>query len=394
MTIKDLNNFINQKFPHLKVKIPIKIFFGRRVAIDFFGWMYANYQSIYGIHIDNTDILNEVINKFEIEKEYLNRLIRFIMSWSTHCITPIFIMDGVASSLKKQTKDKRREKRIKTQNDVDLLYEEIDKRINGDILEPVEDLVILLKKKMRNLIIIPQEIIQISISFLTAIGLPCLEAKGDAERLCAILCREKIVAGVYSEDIDTLAFGSPIMIKEFTKGETKEKKTLTCIRLDDLLENFKLNYTEFVDFCILSGCDYNINIRGLGTDGSYKQILAHKRIENIDEKYDYSCLIHEECRNEFKIVSSNDLIVKRWVIDEKKVDFFDIIPIQNLEQFDEYELDDSLIYLLRSLGRLMNYNQGGHCVIIEANIIEEKKLSEILPRKKEIKKVTRKKSIK
>ena len=377
MTIKDLNNFINKKYSHLKIEIPIKNFSGKRIAIDFFDWMYANYQVIHSHHIDSIDILNEDIDMFTLQKDYLNNLIRFIKYWTSYNITPIIVMDGETPELKKETKKKRGEKRDKIKNEIDKIYTEIDNIINNDILENIDELVIKLKSKTKNLVIIPNEIIELSKLLITSLGIPCIQAIGDAEKVCANLCREGIVAGVYSDDIDTLAFGSPLMIKEFSK----DRKNLVCIRLDHLLTEFKMDYTQFVDFCILCSCDYNVNIPNLGVVNSYKQIIQYKRIENIEAKYDYECLKHEACRNEFKIINSKNLILKRYLPENIEADFYDIIEIYNLEFFDNYELDDNLIYLIKSINNLLKFNKPGHSIKFDLDIIQEKKLCNLQPRK-------------
>lgn len=42
-----------------------------------------------------------------------------------------------------------------------------------------------------------------------------------------------------------------------------------------------MNHDEFVDLCILCGCDYCDSIDGIGSITAYKLILKHRSIENV-----------------------------------------------------------------------------------------------------------------
>mmetsp|Transcript_13560 Transcript_13560/g.1210 ORF Transcript_13560/g.1210 Transcript_13560/m.1210 type:complete len:81 (+) Transcript_13560:706-948(+) len=44
-----------------------------------------------------------------------------------------------------------------------------------------------------------------------------------------------------------------------------------------------MTYEEFVDMCILCGCDYTCTIEGIGPVTAYKLIKEHKNIEKVIE---------------------------------------------------------------------------------------------------------------
>jgi len=50
-----------------------------------------------------------------------------------------------------------------------------------------------------------------------------------------------------------------------------------------MLQGLELSYAEFVDLCILCGCDYTETIDGVGPVTAYKLIKEHKTIENVIE---------------------------------------------------------------------------------------------------------------
>ena len=56
---------------------------------------------------------------------------------------------------------------------------------------------------------------------------------------------------------------------------------ISKINLEVLLKELNLNYDQFVDVCILCGCDYTDSIPGIGPMKSYDLIQKYKQIENI-----------------------------------------------------------------------------------------------------------------
>merc|ERR1711964_228692 len=63
-----------------------------------------------------------------------------------------------------------------------------------------------------------------------------------------------------------------------------KKEPICQIDLKTLLEGFEMTQDEFVDLCILCGCDYTNSIGGLGPVTSYKLLKAHGTIEGVIEK--------------------------------------------------------------------------------------------------------------
>lgn len=56
--------------------------------------------------------------------------------------------------------------------------------------------------------------------------------------------------------------------------------------LDKLLSNFNMEMPQFVDLCIMLGCDYCDTIRGVGPKKAFDLIIKHKSIENVLENLD------------------------------------------------------------------------------------------------------------
>ena len=95
------------------------------------------------------------------------------------------------------------------------------------------------------------------------------------------MCRKGMVDYVVTEDMDTLAFGCPRMIRTCLDKSIKRKDIISIIDLDVVLQGFELTYDEFVDLCILCGCDYCENIPRVGNKTAYTLIKKHRSIESI-----------------------------------------------------------------------------------------------------------------
>uniref|UniRef100_A0A3Q3WZ05 XPG-I domain-containing protein n=1 Tax=Mola mola TaxID=94237 RepID=A0A3Q3WZ05_MOLML len=116
------------------------------------------------------------------------------------------------------------------------------------------------------------------LQLLKLLGVPVIQAPGDAEALCARLVREGTVDAVASEDMDTLPFGANILIRQLN---AKRDGEVIEYSLPRLLEKLQISYQEFVDLCILLGCDYCDKIAGLGPKRALTLIQKHRTIENV-----------------------------------------------------------------------------------------------------------------
>ncbi|VDK50238.1 unnamed protein product [Gongylonema pulchrum] len=72
------------------------------------------------------------------------------------------------------------------------------------------------------------------------------------------------------------------------KNSFSEAKKLPVkeMNLSQILKDFAMNTEEFVDLCILLGCDYTSTIRGIGPKKAFDLIKKHRCIENVLENLD------------------------------------------------------------------------------------------------------------
>lgn len=101
------------------------------------------------------------------------------------------------------------------------------------------------------------------------------------------------VYGTATEDMDALTFKSPKLIRKltFSQSNAKEKQAILEIDYEMVLKGLDLTYDQFVDLCILCGCDYCSTIKGIGPKTALKLIKQYKTLESVvavlkkDKKY-------------------------------------------------------------------------------------------------------------
>ena len=153
-------------------------------------------------------------------------------------------------------------------------------------------------EKMRsNILDISKEDFELTKKLFTILNIPFYDAPLEAETMCSDLCKRGLVDGVLSEDTDVLAYASPIFL-------TKIDTTLdTCIRIkyDEILEKLDITQDQFLDLCIMFGCDYNKNIPKVGIETSFKYIKQYGSIDEIEKntKHDCSILNYKRTRELF-----------------------------------------------------------------------------------------------
>uniref|UniRef100_A0A1I8FWP4 Flap endonuclease 1 n=2 Tax=Macrostomum lignano TaxID=282301 RepID=A0A1I8FWP4_9PLAT len=115
---------------------------------------------------------------------------------------------------------------------------------------------------------------------LTLMGVPWLQAPSEAEAQCAELVRSGRVFAVGTEDMDALTFGAPVLLRRLTFSEAK-KMPIQEFRLDKALQEMSMSQEQFVDLCILLGCDYCDSVRGVGPKKALEFLRKYGDIDNV-----------------------------------------------------------------------------------------------------------------
>lgn len=116
-------------------------------------------------------------------------------------------------------------------------------------------------------------------------GIPVVDSPCEADAQCVAFVKEGLCYAVGTEDMDTLTLGTKILIRHLGLAEARKKPVLE-ISLDKVLSGLGLDMDQFIDLCILLGCDYCEKIHGIGPKKAYALIKEYKCIEEILKNID------------------------------------------------------------------------------------------------------------
>lgn len=298
MGIQKLNQFIKQYAPNAQQLIPLATFYGRRVAIDASYWLHSSWAGAYKVVVNSTDVLMNEPDQLQTIKVWLSHLQNFLRKLLGHGITPVFVFDGRPPDEKRITLNKRREDKQKITNKLNAYQNVIQQT---DILLQTPEMMNELRKLLKQTNHPQTHEFDLLKMILQTIGIPVLQAIGEADQLCSMLCVEGQVDGVFSIDTDNLTYGSPLLLTGF------KHEHFTAVRLNKILEESRLPFSSFVDLCIMCGCDYNTNIRGISYNTAYKLIQTHHSIDQLPQHYDVTCFNYISCRRLFSQQPSTTL---------------------------------------------------------------------------------------
>lgn len=283
MGIKNLRNILISKCSNAIVQRKLNSYNGLIIGIDLsiflYKYLYRNNDHIEG-------------------------LTRLILRLLKNNIYPVFVFDGKPPKEKDETLQDRKQKReflfMKKEilelikNNKDLSKKELNSKINEYIndnnknFKMQDDKLDLylsedfnydeeIDKISKKIIIVKNYHIESSKILFDAFGINYIHAPCEAESLLAVLCKKKIIDCCITEDMDILANGCHIFLKNFSA----DKNYVDEYCLEGILENLEINYDQFVDLCILCGCDYTSKIYGIGYVNAYKLIKKYNNIEGI-----------------------------------------------------------------------------------------------------------------
>ena len=296
MGIRGLNALIKRYAPDAIQVCDISKYKNSKVAID---CSILLYKFKYASRAENSHLIG-----------IANRIKFYLMNG----ILPIFVFDGAPPDAKKITLLKRQSAKEKMYTRIEELRAktpDTDEE-NNNIKEEI-------KKLMSQLIVIKKSHVDESKELLKKAGIPYCTAPEDAEKYCAFLQKNGIVDYTITDDTDASTFGCDTILK------TSIHKNITEINTKLILERFEMTHDSFVDFCILSGCDYTESIPHIGPVTSYNLIKKHGNIENIlsTMQKDLPNFDYIICRKIFKEFSYEipDIFEKKNVNKEELLEF-------------------------------------------------------------------------
>lgn len=304
MGIKSLSKFLKDKYPQIFEEIHISEYAYKKIAIDL-----SLYLCRFKVMFPDSWL-----------KAFV-KLVAILRANEVHCV---FIYDTSCPPEKLAERARRAEQKSKLEDRKFTLEEAVEKYNNSGIVDqylldfskkrnikPIKSLLTgsetinikaiesALEKMNNQLFTLTPEDFKATRDILTLLDVPFFDAPMEAETMCADLCIQGKVDAVLTEDTDVLAYGTPHFLTKI------DYNSGTCLRVEyeKLLSEMNLTSDQFLDFCIMCGCDYNENMYKVGPVKALSLLQIYGSIDSIgasDKKYDISVLNHIRLRELFR----------------------------------------------------------------------------------------------
>ncbi|KAH8880326.1 PIN domain-like protein [Thozetella sp. PMI_491] len=261
MGIKQLFQIIKEEAPDAIKEGDIKNQFGRKVAIDA---SMSIYSFLIAVRSDGQQLMNESGETTSHLMGMFYRTLRMV----DNGIKPLYVFDGAPPKLKSGELARRFQRKQEANEGL----EEAKETGTADDVE----------KFSRRTVRVTREHNAECQRLLKLMGIPYLVAPTEAEAQCAALAQANKVYAAATEDMDTLCFNTPILLRHLTFSEQR-KEPIQEIHLGRVLAGLNMERPQFVDLCILLGCDYLDPIPKVGPTTALKLIREHGSLEGVVE---------------------------------------------------------------------------------------------------------------
>ena len=286
-------------------------FNGRKLAIDA---SMAIYQFLVAVRSsDGQGQSQQLTNEAGEVTSHLQGLWYRTIKFVEAGIKPVYVFDGKPPTLKGGELAKRKAMKEKAQADLAAAKE-------GGNAEDID-------RFSRRTVHMTKDMQEDCKKLLRLMGMPVVEAPCEAEAQCAALAKAGKVYAAASEDMDTLTFGSPRLVRRLWASEASKTPILE-IDLEKALAGacaprplrrlrpppprplahpplpplppaaaapvpprapragMGLSMAQFVDVCILAGCDYCDTIKGIAALTAHKLVKEHGSLEKVIDSLD------------------------------------------------------------------------------------------------------------
>ena len=307
MGIKAINTFLKEKCPEAYIVCPISDFKGRKIAIDAAGIIYKYSSSCGKSLIMQTEDPLQPIDRAELVRRIKTSVISFIKNMKENEIELVWCWDGeslpekaVVAGLKRSSAKKRIKERINEAKDALL--------IKHPLTRTRKELDDLRKLLIQNTTVWHDEMMSIK-HMIETLGFASVTAQYEGEKIASNLAQDKLVTAVWSTDTDNFPLGTELLITGIAP-QINGRGYFSCVYLPYILNMFQREYkwdnmsfgiSHLVDFCILMGTDFNINLTKTGAKKAFELIKKYATIENVQihGQKDISCLNHIRTREIF-----------------------------------------------------------------------------------------------
>ena len=259
---------INELIKDSKKIITFENLFGKKIAIDAFNSLY---QFLAIIRQRDGSSLKDYQGNIT---SHLSGLFYRTINFLEGNIFPIYVFDGIPSSLKLKVIKERKERKLEAKAKME------EAQLKGDLIEA--------RKFAQATSKLDEKMIEDSKTLLNYLGVPVVQAPSEGEAQIAYMVNKGDVWASASQDYDTLLFGAKRLLRNYAVsrsrkvGDTSITLDIEWILLSKLLENLDLTQEQLVEMGILIGTDFYEGISGVGQKTAYNLIKKYKSIKRIN----------------------------------------------------------------------------------------------------------------
>lgn len=269
MGIKGLSNFLEKNTSNAIREINVKELQDKIIAID---TSIILYQFMIAIKSDNQDFITSTGKN----TTHIHAILIKTFSLLKRKIKPIFVFDGCAPAIKKIVLDNRKKIKNKAFEMISNINDELKNNKNQEEINILE---LEKTKYLKRTVLITKEQIKECQEIIQLLGIPIIESPEEADAQCAWLIKNELVDYVASEDMDLLTFGTTKLLRGLNS-----KNKIIEYNLEKILEDLEITYKQFIELCILLGCDYCSTLNKIGPIKAFENIKKYKTIKKILKK--------------------------------------------------------------------------------------------------------------
>ena len=310
MGIKSLTQTVKKFAPEAIMHENLYKLSGKKVAVDasliIYQQLLSNPKSFF-------------YNKEGKITNHITGLFYKIMNYLTLDIKMLFVFDGKPPDNKQECIQGRKDKSSEAKGKIDETTTKEDKyKLEKASLRVTKEMIYDVKKLLR------------------LMGVSYIHPEvGEGEAYASELCRMGEVDYVLTEDMDSIVYGCPKLIRNCVDKGMKRKGVISIFHYDKIIQGLELNHDKFIDFCILCGCDYCNPVPKIGNITALKLFQKHGSIEEIIKNTNYQ--FPENYLVTFQLAKDNFLLY----YDKITMDMFEVYASEiNLVELKTYLVEE------------------------------------------------------
>ena len=171
---------------------------------------------------------------------------------------------------------------------------------------------------------------------MNAYGVLYYDAYGEADRVCAYLCKEKCY-GCMSDDMDMFVYGCSVVIRHLSLIN----ETVLVYHMDRILSDLDMPHSLLKQISVLSGTDYNIHDNDVSLFETLKWFKEYNR-KDIDNETDWETGFYYWLRKNTKYIKNFESLeqIHSLYNMDLKLPILDSLTVYMEKNYNKNELEE------------------------------------------------------